>query len=192
MKKILLFVLLSCFVLPTFSEGVTEDNTGKNNPKFEEVCQTGNVDYVVNLGFGDYISVRYHQVFARFIASPKNGLGFWFYVYKQGELPKGNIVNGIDLTNLPPYVAVRVYNGNQEAEIYAKYDTYDPGIFVINTAGSFSPFYFTSNGQNHLVMNYLPPDTVVLSATLDGESLTNFETEDFHKVSCGEEKPEFR
>ncbi len=184
-SKWIVWVGLMC--LPVFS--LAAEQGMDVQPVFEEKC-IGNIDFVDNYGGGDEVRVRYHNAFARFIM-PENGApDFWFYVYQKGEmwLCEGSCKE--NYSALPEYIAVRVYQSNQEDRILAQYNAYDMGLYIMNANGGFTPFYFVDNGH-HAVLNYLQPNTVILSADIDGYSLGKFEVGRLHEIACGQEETAF-
>ena len=163
--------------------------TETNNP---ESCQGyAAVAYVEYFGGGDTADVVYNNVFTRFVPAQDNAQGFWFYVYKKGKVWLCDGANAENYDGLPQYVTVRVYEGQQEEALRAKYNTYGVG-YIITDHGAYTPFYFNEGGQAHFVFNYLKPDTIILSAPTKGGDLVGFQVDaPLRQENCGEETPKF-
>ena len=154
-------------------------------------CQAANIEYMDHYGGGDEAGVVYNNVFTRFVTAQDGAQNFWFYIYQKGKIWLCEGAYEEDYKDFPEYIAVRVYEGRQEKSIRAKYMSYDVG-HIITTTGVYTPFYFDEGGQSHAVLNYLQPDTIVLSAPFSGLALTMFQVPaPLRKKNCGEEKAEF-
>lgn len=186
MKKMLFTGLLAafglCFFAPYLSAAETDDSKS---------CRAANIEYMDNYGGGDEAGVVYNNVFTRFVPAQDDAQGFWFYVYQKGKIWLCEGAEEEDYKDFPKYIAVRVYEGTQEENFRAKYATHGVG-YVITNHGAFTPFYFNTAGQTHAVLNYLQPDTTVLSAPFNGYALTLFRVDaSLRQENCGEETPEF-
>lgn len=190
MKKMLLSGLLAtlvlCFCMPCSSVAQTNDSKS---------CQAANIEYKDNYGGDDEAGVVYNNVFTRFVPAKDGAQGFWFYVYQKGKIWLCEGAQEENYTDFPEYVTVRVYEGEQGEVLSAKYTTHGVG-YVITDHGAFTPFYFYDGGQAHAVLNYLRPDTIVVSATVSApfkaEALPMFRVDSsLRQLNCGEEKPEF-
>ena len=184
MKKILVSAMLAvfgvCFAALLCAAQETQD------------CQAWRIAYEDNYGDLDTAGVAYNNVFTRFVPAENGTPAFWFYVYEKGKTWLCEGARAEDYVNFPEYVAVRVYEGQQEEAFRKSYSVQDSGSFVISKDGAFTPFYFYADGQNHAVLNYLQPNTVVVSADFDGETLARFDvSSQLRQENCGEEKPEF-
>ena len=178
----LLAVLCLCLLAPYLSATQADDTKS---------CRAANIEYMDNYGGGDEAGVVYNNVFTRFIPAKDDAPGFWFYVYQKGKIWLCDGADEADYKDFPEYISVRVYEGSQEENFRAKYATHGVG-YVITNHGAFTPFYFNAAGQSHAVLNYLRPNTVVLSAPFNGYALTMFRVDaSLRQQNCGEEKPEF-
>ncbi len=186
MKKMWISALLAalglCFSASGLSAAETDDLKS---------CQAANIEYMDHYGGGDEAGVVYNNVFTRFVPAQYGTQNFWFYVYQKGKIWLCEGAEEEDYNEFPEYIAVRVYEGQQEKNIRAKYTSYNVGHLITNT-GVYTPFYFDAGGQSHAVLNYLQPDTIVLSAPFSGLALTMFQVHaPLRQLDCGEEKPEF-
>ena len=146
---------------------------------------------------GDEMGIKYNNVFARFIPAQGNAQGFWFYVYKKGEMwPVGADAKAA-YSHFPTYIAVRAYKENQEGKIRAKFfEVFESGISVISPDNKiFNPFYFTANSEEWSAVinyNYKDAKTVILSGFLSGKELSRFEAGVLPQTSCGKDTDDFR
>lgn len=186
MKKMWISALLAalglCFSASGLSAAETDDLKS---------CQAANIEYMDHYGGGDEAGVVYNNVFTRFVPAKDGAQGFWFYVYQKGKIWLCEGAEEEDYKDFPQYVTVRVYEGGQADNIRAKYSTYNVG-YIITNHGAFTPFYFHAGDQTHAVLNYLRPNTIVLSAPFSGYALTMFNVDSsLRQENCGEETPEF-
>ena len=187
MKKKLVYALTAvlglCFCVPFASAARTDGDTS---------CRSVNIEYADNYGGGDEASVVYNNVFTRFIPAQEDAQAFWFYVYQKEKVWLCEGANEAKYEAFPQYVAVRIYEGQQEENIRAKYDVKNTTSFIITNHGGYTPFYFYAGNQEHAVLNQLRPDTVVVSAPFSGDVLAGFHVPlPLRQENCGEETPEF-
>ena len=158
-------------------------------------CQAAAIAYVEYFGGGDSADVVYDNVYTRFVPAQEESPAFWFYVYQKGKIWLCEGAKAEDYKDLPEYVTVRVYEGDQEKDLRSKYNVYNAG-YIITNHGDYTTFYFEKGGQAHFVLNYLKPNTTVLSAvlppSLSGRTLSGFEVDSsLRRENCGEETPKF-